>query len=71
MKNLLFSLALIVLNAQHSLVLQSDFGVKDGAVAAMKGVAVSVSPLLPIFDLSHEIPAFNTWEAAYRLEQTA
>ncbi len=53
------------------LVLQSDFGVKDGAVAAMKGVAVGVDPELKIYDLTHEIPAFNVWEGAYRLWQTA
>ncbi|QNK64648.1 S-adenosyl-l-methionine hydroxide adenosyltransferase family protein [Pedobacter sp. PAMC26386] len=52
------------------LVFQSDFGLKDGAVSAMKGVAVGVSPDLKIFDLTHEIPAYNIWEAAYRLVQT-
>lgn len=57
--------------AQPALVLQSDFGVKDGAVAAMKGVAIGVDPALPIHDLTHEIPAYNIWEAALRLEQTA
>jgi len=51
-------------------VFQSDFGLKDGAVSAMKGVAMSVSPDLKLFDLTHEIPAYNIWEAAYRLEQT-
>jgi hypothetical protein len=51
--------------------LQSDFGLKDGAVAAMKGVALNVSPELKIFDLTHEIPPYNIWEAAYRLNQTA
>ena len=54
-----------------ALVIQTDFGVKDGAVAAMKGVASGVSPQLHIFDLTHEIPAYNIWEAAYRLHQTA
>ncbi|MFD1141770.1 S-adenosyl-l-methionine hydroxide adenosyltransferase family protein [Larkinella insperata] len=53
------------------LVFQSDFGTKDGAVSAMKGVAVGVSPNLRIFDLTHEIPPYNIWEAAYRLLQTA
>lgn len=52
------------------LVFQSDFGLKDGAVSAMKGVAIGVSPELKIFDLTHEIPAYNIWEAAYRLVQT-
>ena len=51
-------------------VFQSDFGLKDGAVSAMKGVAMNVSSDLKLFDLTHEIPAYNIWEAAYRLEQT-
>lgn len=51
-------------------VYQTDFGLKDGAVSEMKGVAMEVSPDLKLFDLTHEIPAFNDWEAAYRLEQT-
>ncbi|MEP7318793.1 MAG: S-adenosyl-l-methionine hydroxide adenosyltransferase family protein [Panacibacter sp.] len=53
------------------LVFQSDFGLKDGAVSAMKGVAMGVSTDLKLFDLTHEIPAYNIWEAAYRLQQTA
>lgn len=52
------------------LVFQSDFGLKDGAVSAMKGVAMGVSSDLKLYDLTHEIPAYNIWEAAYRLEQT-
>jgi len=54
-----------------ALVLQTDFGTKDGAVAAMKGVAVGVEPRLAIFDLSHENTPYDIWEAAYRLRQTA
>ncbi len=53
------------------LVLQSDFGVKDAAVASMKGVAVGVSQELQIYDLTHEVPAFNIWEASLRLAQAA
>jgi len=52
-------------------VFQSDFGLKDGAVSAMKGVATSVDPTLKLYDLTHQIPAYNIWEAAYRLQQTA
>jgi len=60
------------INAQNKiLVFQTDFGVKDGAVAAMKGVAIEVSADLKIFDLTHEIPPYNIWESAYRLQQTA
>ncbi len=55
---------------QKIVVFQSDFGLKDGAVSAMKGVAMGVSQELTLFDLTHEIPAYNIWEAAYRLEQT-
>lgn len=62
----------VVSNAQNNvLVFQSDFGLKDGAVSAMKGVAMGVSPDLKIFDVTHEIPAYNIWEASYRLVQTA
>jgi S-adenosylmethionine hydrolase len=58
-------------SAQNKIVVfQSDFGLKDGAVSAMKGVAMGVDTSLKLFDLTHEIPAFNIWEAAYRLEQT-
>lgn len=57
--------------AQNGIVVfQSDFGLKDGAVSAMKGVALGVSPALRLFDLTHEIPPYNIWEAAYRLYQT-
>jgi S-adenosylmethionine hydrolase len=52
-------------------VFQTDFGLKDGAVSAMKGVATGVDPDLKLYDLTHEIPAYNIWEAAYRLQQTA
>lgn len=57
--------------AEHPLVLQTDFGLKDGAVAAMRGIAVGVSPNLAVHDLSHENTPFDIWEAAYRLSQTA
>src|SRR5580693_10313600 len=57
--------------AQNKIVVyQSDFGLKDGAVSEMKGVAMGVSPGLKLFDLTHEIPAYNIWDAAYRLQQT-
>lgn len=52
------------------LVLQSDFGYADGAVSAMYGVANSVSSDLRVFDLTHDIPQYDIWEASYRLIQT-
>jgi S-adenosylmethionine hydrolase len=75
---LLLSLALLLGSlggfaraADRPLVLQTDFGLKDGAVAAMRGVAVGVDPKLSIHDLSHENTPFDIWEAAYRLKQAA
>jgi len=69
-----FSLVLLLcsrVTGQNKIVVfQSDFGLKDGAVSAMKGVAMGVSADLKLFDLTEEIPAYNIWEAAYRLEQT-
>ena len=57
--------------SQNALVYMTDFGLEEPAVASMKGVAYGVSPELKMFDITHEIPAFNIWEAAYRLNQTA
>jgi S-adenosylmethionine hydrolase len=75
MRRLLLSVIIlslvIITNAQSKIVVfQSDFGLKDGAVSAMKGVAMGVSPDLKLYDLTHEIPAYNIWEGAYRLMQT-
>ncbi len=76
MKRNIFIAALLALlifrgfSQNKIVVFQSDFGLKDGAVSAMKGVAMGVDSSLKLFDLTHEIPAFNIWEAAYRLEQT-
>ena len=53
------------------LAIQTDFGRKDNAVASMYGVALSVDKDLNVYDLTHEIPAYNIWEAALRLDQTA
>jgi S-adenosylmethionine hydrolase len=57
--------------ADNALVFQTDFGLEEPAVASMKGVAYGVSSDLKMFDITHEIPVFNIWEAAYRLNQTA
>jgi S-adenosylmethionine hydrolase len=63
--------AALCCTAQNKIVVfQSDFGLKDGAVSEMKGVAMGVSPELKLFDLTHEIPAYNIWDAAYRLQQS-
>lgn len=55
---------------EKTLVFQSDFGLVDGAVAAMYGVALGVDETLRLFDLTHEIIPYDIWEASYRLFQT-
>lgn len=52
------------------LVLQSDFGLNDGAVSAMYGVAKGVSVDPEIHDLTHGITPFQILEGSYRLFQT-
>lgn len=74
LRPLLISLSLLLSAARlpaGALVLQTDFGTKDGAVAAMRGIAFGVDQKLPIHDLSHENTPYDIWEAAYRLKQTA
>src|SRR5882762_11461856 len=68
---IVFFVSFSLLHAQNKIVVfQSDFGLKDGAVSEMKGVAMGVSTDLKLFDLTHEIPAYDIWSAAYRLQQT-
>ena len=64
----LLLLGAAVAQARTPLVLLTDFGTRDGAVSAMKGVAYGVSSQLLISDLSHENPDIFT--GAYRLYQT-
>ena len=52
------------------LVLQTDFGLGDGAVSAMYGVAHTVSQEIVVEDLTHDIPPYDIWSASYRLLQT-
>jgi len=70
----LFSLNIVTaanVKTNGAIVLQTDFGEKDGAVSAMRGVAFGVDNNIKVFDLTHEIPAYSIWDAAYRLYQTA
>ena len=60
------------LNVETSvLVFQSEFGVKNDAVASMKGVVFGVNPKLKMFDLTHDIEPYNIWEGAYWLSGVA
>ncbi len=53
------------------ILIQSDFGLQDGAVAELKGVAYTVSPALRVEDLTQLIPPFDIFDASYRLRQVA
>lgn len=50
----------------RTIALLTDFGTRDPYVAAMKGVIASRCEA-HVSDLSHEIPAFDVWEAAFFL----
>ena len=52
------------------LVFQSDFGVIEGTVAQMYGVALSIDPNLKLLDITHNVPKFDTWSASHDLYQT-
>ncbi len=47
----------------------TDFGTRDGAVAASKGVMWSIAPTLRIVDLTHDVPPYDVETAAEVLEQ--
>ena len=68
-----FSFLLIIYAAAQNkiVVFQTDFGLKDGSVSVMKGVSMCVSADLKLYDLTLEIPAYNIWDAGYRLQKTA
>lgn len=52
------------------LVFQSDFGLLEGTVSQMYGVSAKVDPTLRMYDITHNITKFDTWEASYSLYQT-
>jgi S-adenosylmethionine hydrolase len=54
----------------NPLVLQTDFALQDGAVAAMYGVALELNPGAKIYNLTHEIEPYNIWDASYKLFQS-
>jgi S-adenosylmethionine hydrolase len=56
--------------SNNLLVLQSDFGLVDGAVSAMIGVALSRIKRSCCYNLTHYITPYNIFEGSYRLFQT-
>jgi len=49
--------------------LTTDFGLRDGYVAALKGVMLSLDPSLTLLDVSHEVAAQDVMEGGYVLGQ--
>jgi S-adenosyl-L-methionine hydrolase (adenosine-forming) len=47
--------------------LLTDFGLRDHYAASMKGVIVSINPVVNIVDITHEIEPYRTQQAAYVL----
>ncbi len=51
--------------------LTTDFGSVDHYVGTMKGVILSIGPEIQMVDISHNIPPFSLWSAAYTIDQAA
>lgn len=51
--------------------LTTDFGARDGYVAAMKGAMLAVAPALRLVDVTHEVPPQDVMAAAFVLRQAA
>src|SRR5579871_4098431 len=51
------------------LTLTTDFGLSDHYVGVMKGVILGIAPAARIVDLSHQVSAYETGEAAFTIAQ--
>ncbi len=49
--------------------LTTDFGTRDGYLAAMKGAILSIAPDVRLVDISHDVAPFDAMEAAFVLRQ--
>lgn len=56
---------------QPLITLTTDFGLADHYVGSMRGVILSRCPGARLADISHEIPTFSLYEAAYTVDQAA
>src|SRR5919202_191443 len=52
------------------LTLLTDFGLKDGYVASMKGVILGIAPQARLIDITHDIKPQAIGEASYLLHAT-
>jgi S-adenosylmethionine hydrolase len=58
------------MTAPPLIVLLTDFGTKDGYVASMKAVILTLCPRARLVDLTHEVEPQNVAQAAFLLETT-
>jgi len=56
-------------NAKMTIVLLSDFGIRDPYVGIMKGVISGLAPKVSVIDLAHDVPAFDRVHAGLCLFQ--
>lgn len=56
--------------SKPAIVMQTDFSLSSGLVASMYGVVKQIDPELDIYDLNHNIPAYNTMAASAVLRMT-
>jgi len=57
--------------SRQIITLTTDFGLADHYVGVMKGVLLTRCPQATLVDITHEIPAFNLYAAAYAIDQAA
>jgi len=60
-----------VSHSQHLITLTTDFGHKDGYVATLKGVILSIASDVRMIDISHNIAPHDIMEAAFVLKRAA
>lgn len=56
-------------HARPTVVLLTDFGMKDDAVALLRGAVLSVARQAQVVDLTHEVPPYDIEEGARLLEE--
>lgn len=61
----------MAMDARRIVTLLSDFGTRDGYVAAMKGVVLSAAPDARLVDAGHEVAPYDVRAAAWVLRQYA
>jgi hypothetical protein len=59
------------MNTRPIITLTTDFGLSDHYVGTIKGVILNRCPETQIIDISHAVPSYSIWSAAYTIQQAA